>query len=83
MHDAPSPKALNASMALFFNDVFAKAPHPADFAEEGGWIDVRDCARAHVLALEVPNAGGKRIILNSEAFIWQDWCMYFSLSMTP
>ena len=28
----------------------------------GGWVDVRDVALQHVLALSIPEAGGERII---------------------
>ena len=36
------------------------------------WVDVRDVAEAHVLALFKPDAGGKRIIVTSGPFKWQD-----------
>ncbi|ESK96316.1 d-lactaldehyde dehydrogenase [Moniliophthora roreri MCA 2997] len=39
-----------------------------------GWVDVRDTAEAHVLALEVPKAGGERIITcGGSPFVWQDF----------
>ncbi|KAK7047940.1 hypothetical protein VNI00_006268 [Paramarasmius palmivorus] len=41
-----------------------------------GWVDVRDFAEAHILALEVPKAGGERIIVcagSGKAFVWQDF----------
>ncbi|KAI0093277.1 hypothetical protein BDY19DRAFT_989932 [Irpex rosettiformis] len=37
-----------------------------------GWVDVRDVARGHTLALSVPAAGGERICLLRGPFIWQD-----------
>ncbi|KAL0948587.1 hypothetical protein HGRIS_011146 [Hohenbuehelia grisea] len=37
------------------------------------WIDVRDLADAHRLALEKADAGGQRIIVSAEAYVWQDW----------
>lgn len=37
------------------------------------WIDVRDLAEAHTRALEKAEAGGERIIVCVEPFVWQDW----------
>jgi nucleoside-diphosphate-sugar epimerase len=39
----------------------------------GAWIDVRDLAIAHRLALEKAEAGGERIIVSAGSFVWQDW----------
>ncbi|RDX46677.1 NAD(P)-binding protein [Lentinus brumalis] len=36
------------------------------------WVDVRDVAEAHVLALLKPEAGGERIVVTSGPFKWQD-----------
>lgn len=33
-------------------------------------VDVRDCAKAHILALESPNSPGNRYILNSDERFW-------------
>jgi nucleoside-diphosphate-sugar epimerase len=38
-----------------------------------GWVDVRDLATAHRLALEKPAAGGERLIVTAESYHWQDW----------
>ncbi len=37
------------------------------------WVDVRDVAEAHARALERPEAGGKRIVVSSGSFVWQDF----------
>ena len=37
------------------------------------WVDVRDLAEAHALALETEEAGGNRIIVASGPYKWQDW----------
>ncbi|KAF7437550.1 methylglyoxal reductase (NADPH-dependent) gre2 [Pleurotus ostreatus] len=37
------------------------------------WIDVRDLAEGHAKALEVPDAGGERIIISAGPYVWQDW----------
>lgn len=38
----------------------------------GNWIDVRDVALAHFLALTVPEAGGERFIISNGPFSGQD-----------
>lgn len=41
------------------------------------WVDVRDVSEAHVLALEVPAAGGERIIVSGGSpFVWQDFSKF-------
>ena len=40
------------------------------------WVDVRDLALAHRLALEKGEAGGERIIVSKGPFVWQDWGMF-------
>ena len=39
----------------------------------GAWVDVRDLADAHVLALEKENSAGERLFINAGPFRWQDW----------
>ena len=39
------------------------------------WIDVRDLAHAHVLAVQTPAAGGERFIVSAGDFRWQDFSM--------
>ena len=48
---------------------------PPEMALNGSqsWIDVRDVALAHVLALQKEEAGGERIIVSSGKWVWQDW----------
>ena len=49
--------------------VFTGSPNTkAALSESNSWIDVRDTALAHVLALEKDEAGGQRIITASGAF---------------
>lgn len=38
----------------------------------GDWVDVRDSAIHHVLALSTPEAGGERISSVADTFAWQD-----------
>ncbi|KAH8678004.1 hypothetical protein BX600DRAFT_479451 [Xylariales sp. PMI_506] len=52
-----STKHLSESVGLLYNMLDAKEVPPFDF---GGYADVREVAAAHVLALEVPEAGNQR-----------------------
>lgn len=36
------------------------------------WVDVRDVADAHVLALEKEAAGNERVIITAGPFVWQE-----------
>jgi hypothetical protein len=59
------PSAVTCSPCTQDNATLAK--------EERPWIDVRDLALAHRLALEKPDAGGERIIICAGTSKWQDW----------
>ena len=37
------------------------------------WVDVREVAEAHALALIKPAAGGERIAISAAPFKWQDF----------
>ncbi|KAF8959849.1 hypothetical protein BDZ97DRAFT_1940549 [Flammula alnicola] len=59
--------------------VFGPPIHDIASLNSGGscssytWVDVRDTAMGHVLALEKGEAGGERIITCAGSFIWQEW----------
>ena len=55
--DLKSTKHLSESVKLLYGMIGAKEILPFDF---GGFADVREVAAAHLLALEVPEAGGQR-----------------------
>ena len=40
-----------------------------ELLESNAWVDVRDVALAHALALEKPDAGGERIIVSAGASV--------------
>ncbi|PPQ88274.1 hypothetical protein CVT25_005437 [Psilocybe cyanescens] len=42
-------------------------------SDSNSWVDVRDTALGHVLALEKSEAGGERIITTEGGYIWQEW----------
>ena len=43
----------------------------------GSWVDVRDCALAHVLSLEKSAAGGERMIIASPGMFTFKKILYF------
>lgn len=70
IHEVTTPASLNTSAAIFYNYVADDTKANAagnDFLAQTGtcWIDVRDVAEAHALALEKEAAGGERIIINA------------------
>lgn len=78
IHEVTSPTSLNASAIQFYKHVAdgakANAAGNKFLANKGTcWIDVRDLAGAHVLALEKPAAGGERIIVHAGPWKWQDF----------
>ncbi|KAN0101206.1 hypothetical protein V8E55_001190 [Tylopilus felleus] len=78
IHEITTPASLNTSARIFYNYVVdsVKANEAGnDFLVNTGtcWIDVRDLAEAHVLALEKTAAGGERIIVSAGLWKWQDF----------
>ncbi|KAH6907386.1 D-lactaldehyde dehydrogenase [Coprinopsis sp. MPI-PUGE-AT-0042] len=72
--DATSPETLSGSLKYFYDFLLPKEPKPREaLGSPSVWVDVRDVAEAHVLALEKEKAGGERILVVAEAFIWQDF----------
>ncbi|KAH7921678.1 NAD(P)-binding protein [Leucogyrophana mollusca] len=77
IHEVTTPSSLNTSVSEWYKYV----THPTssgmtdeDLATKGSsWVDVRDLAKAHALALEKPAAGSKRIIISAGQFKWQDF----------
>ncbi|KAJ7679549.1 D-lactaldehyde dehydrogenase [Mycena polygramma] len=69
LHAVSSPAELNTSCLSMYN-AFTK---PDGAIDGGNWVDVRDLASAHVLALQTEAAGGERIIIAAGAFKWQEW----------
>ncbi|KIY46821.1 NAD(P)-binding protein [Fistulina hepatica ATCC 64428] len=75
IHEVASADALNTSAYQWYQAVVVKdGKSENELKTMGGcWIDVRDLARAHVLALETEAAADERIILSAGPFVWQDW----------
>ncbi|PPQ64060.1 hypothetical protein CVT24_008873 [Panaeolus cyanescens] len=65
IHDVSSVKSLNTSLQMWYDKVVLDKPQTKEeLSASNSWVDVRDTALAHVLALEKPDASG---------FIWQEW----------
>ena len=64
-------------MKKFYLGALVDKPTPppeSELSKENvGYVHVRDVALAHVRALEVEEAGGKRFILCNQATNWEDW----------
>ncbi|KAI0077590.1 NAD(P)-binding protein [Panus rudis PR-1116 ss-1] len=74
LHAVDSPESLNTSAKDWYNYVL-KGKGDENFLVSGGscWVDVRDLAYAHVLAIEKEEAAGNRIIVSAGPFKWQDF----------
>lgn len=46
---------------------------PCSHRSRSCWIDVRDLAEAHVLAIKKQEAGGERVIVSEGPFKWNDF----------
>jgi len=79
IQEADKPSALNSSAKYWFDaivkgEIIALGSTDPLVAPGGGWVDIRDCAEAHVRALERSAAGGKRIIVSAGSpHVWQDF----------
>ncbi|KAI1410477.1 NAD(P)-binding protein [Hypoxylon sp. FL1857] len=62
-HELDSTKGLSESIGLLNSIIDSDAIPPFDF---GGYADAREVAFAHIRALEVPEAAGKRFIVGQD-----------------
>jgi len=70
------PEHLNVSMHELFSAVCKGEKDPATMLGfQNCWVDVRDVANAHVLALTKAEAAGERILVSAEPFNWYDWIL--------
>ncbi|KAF9813504.1 hypothetical protein IEO21_05541 [Rhodonia placenta] len=62
-------------MDEWFKAVCGGIYNTAPWGSDGGpdYIDVRDLALAHVLAIQKEGAGGERLIISSGPWKWQDF----------
>ena len=63
-------QSLNTSSEII-NSILKLKPNDSIPASKGGWVDVRDVAKAHIIAFENEDAKIKRILLNSGRFTSQ------------
>ncbi|KAH6890938.1 D-lactaldehyde dehydrogenase [Coprinopsis sp. MPI-PUGE-AT-0042] len=74
LQELGSPQDLSETMEYWWYHVICEVPKTDEQLGSGsGWVDVRDVADAHVLALEKEEAGGERFLITADSFIWQDW----------
>ncbi|KAJ3561372.1 hypothetical protein NP233_g10238 [Leucocoprinus birnbaumii] len=73
LNDFKGPSQQNATTKMWWDFVIANPPSKISVTTFNSYVDVRDVALAHVLALQKPEAGGQRIIVSAGAFVWQDW----------
>ncbi|EMD31210.1 hypothetical protein CERSUDRAFT_69472 [Gelatoporia subvermispora B] len=72
--DPASPAALTFSMNEFWTYVMGPEQGAEVYLNTvNNFVDVRDLAEVHVRALQVPEAGGERIIASSGPYTMQDW----------
>ncbi|KAG6809992.1 hypothetical protein H0H93_015323 [Arthromyces matolae] len=85
IHELKSLDALNTSARQWYNAVLGTSQSEAFLTVQGSaYIDVRDVAEAHTLALEKEAAGGERFIISAGSYVWQDWLdAAHSLSPSP
>jgi len=81
LQETPTKDSLNFSTELIYQAVVNPKTGADLYSYAGNWVDVRDIALAHVLALQKEAAGGERIIVTAGHFAWQD--MYDQLSSLP
>ncbi|KAJ3772324.1 D-lactaldehyde dehydrogenase [Lentinula raphanica] len=77
IHEISSPAALNTSIGDWYNSVVRPDMGGKSLDEiamvGNAWIDIRDVALAHVLALQKEEAGGERLIILEGDFSYQNF----------
>lgn len=72
--DPPTPAGMTHSMTVLWSGIFGPNQQPESYITSGNnFVDVRDVAEMHVRAIELEDAGGARIIANSQPYVMQDW----------
>jgi nucleoside-diphosphate-sugar epimerase len=69
---------------MFWGNALSDAPKTKEqLGQSTIWVDVRDLAEGHVLALEKEKAGGERIFISAGQGVWQDFgeCQGFNLAV--
>ncbi|TFK50043.1 D-lactaldehyde dehydrogenase [Heliocybe sulcata] len=74
VHEVTTLDTLNASNQHFHRGLVKgdfQGTDPLKYPNRG-WCDVRDVADAHIRSLEVPAAGGERLLVSNASFVYQD-----------
>ncbi|KZV66765.1 NAD-P-binding protein [Peniophora sp. CONT] len=72
IHEVTSLSNLNTSMVDLYNTITGKKTAEVLTGPGNAYVDVRDVARAHVLAIQKDDAGGQRIIVSAGSHFWQE-----------
>lgn len=73
IHEVPSLDKLNESVRQLHDVLYKNTMDKEQLTTVNThWVDVRDVAKAHMLAAKTPAAGGERFIVNHGKFYWQD-----------
>ncbi|KXN81604.1 NADPH-dependent methylglyoxal reductase GRE2 [Leucoagaricus sp. SymC.cos] len=68
------PAKLNTSLKSWYDVIVGDGPKTQElFYASNSWVDVRDTALGHLLAIQTEAAAGERIIISSGSYVWQDW----------
>ncbi|KAI1798359.1 NAD(P)-binding protein [Ganoderma leucocontextum] len=74
IHDVDKPENLGESMRDWYKNIVNGRLSNDALANNGAmYVDVRDIAQAHTMAIQTPAAGGQRFIISSGPFKWQDF----------
>ena len=66
IHAVEKPQHLNTSVFEWYKVLYDNSrTDEALVTSANAWVDVRDIAEAHVIALEKPEAGGERILFTA------------------
>ena len=75
LQECHSLQDMNESNVMFYDFIVGGKKTPEEVAAwQLATVDVRDVADGHIRALEVPEAGGERIILSGWMGVAQDFC---------
>lgn len=65
IHAVEKPEDLGTSAHELFEVLYKNSKSSGELvASVNSWVDVRDIAQAHVVALQKPKAGGERILVS-------------------
>jgi nucleoside-diphosphate-sugar epimerase len=73
LHEVDKPENLNTSSLRWFEMFFKPIFSEQELLLEGPWVDVRDVAEAHVVALEKEAAADERFIISAPAVANQEF----------